>query len=76
MMDDRACLYVYVVVVVVPVIRWSMDKQYLLELQGAGLPVVPSVLVPMGMPKAKLVKLLAQCHRDWATQHAVLKVAC
>lgn len=31
-----------------PMIRWNLDKRYLLELAEAGLPVVPSVRVPRG----------------------------
>ncbi|WP_193367009.1 ATP-grasp domain-containing protein [Pelagibius marinus] len=29
-------------------IRWNFDKRYLIELQAAGLPVVPTVLLPPG----------------------------
>ncbi|MFF1609089.1 RimK family alpha-L-glutamate ligase [Amycolatopsis sp. NPDC058278] len=33
-----------------PVVRWNTDKSYLVELLDAGLPVVPTTLVPLGSP--------------------------
>ena len=31
-----------------PLLRWNLDKRYLAELAGAGIPVVPTVTVPRG----------------------------
>lgn len=33
-----------------PTIRWNIHKRYLLELAAAGIPVVPTTLVPAGSP--------------------------
>lgn len=53
-----------------PVLAWSLDKRYLIELAAAGLPVVPSLLLEAGEP-ADLAPLLAA--RSW--RRAVVKPA-
>ncbi|MBS0580207.1 MAG: hypothetical protein JSR36_13210 [Proteobacteria bacterium] len=47
------------------VVRWNCDKHYLLDLERAGLPIVPSEFVEPGQdPAARLDELLARhgCH--------------
>jgi glutathione synthase/RimK-type ligase-like ATP-grasp enzyme len=43
-----------------PVIRWNIHKSYLLELADAGIPVVPTRLLPRGRPA-----WLAETAADW-----------
>ncbi|MCB5906138.1 ATP-grasp domain-containing protein [Streptomyces pinistramenti] len=44
-----------------PVVRWNLDKHYLADLAGAGVPVVPSGFVPPGAdPVAALRTFLAE----------------
>ena len=44
-------------------LRWNLDKRYLLELRRAGLPVPPTRIVPRGAP-ARLADLLAETGWD------------
>jgi hypothetical protein len=53
-----------------PVLAWNLDKRYLVELAGAGLPVVPTLLLEAG-GLADLASLLAA--RGW--RRAVVKPA-
>lgn len=45
-----------------PVVRWNTDKHYLLDLQEAGLPIIPTALVAKGT-RVDLAALLAE--RGW-----------
>lgn len=51
-------------------VRWNMDKHYLGDLEGRGLPVVPTAFVPQGQP-VSLAQLLQA--RGWS--EAVIKPA-
>lgn len=47
-----------------PVVRWNVDKGYLRELEGRGLPVVPTVYVPRGAPGGLAGALAGRPWRD------------
>jgi hypothetical protein len=53
-----------------PLVRWNFDKRYLKELEGRGIPIVPTVLCEPGEP-ADLERLLRE--RNWT--RAVIKPA-
>lgn len=52
-----------------PVVRWNGDKRYLIELEQAGIEIVPTILVERDADQPSLAGLLAE--RDW--DEAVVK---
>lgn len=66
LLDDRAAI----VHNTTDLMRWNMHKQYLVDLAAAGVPTVPTVLVPAGSA-ASLAELMGE--HDW--RQAVVKPA-
>lgn len=56
-----------------PVVRWSLDKSYLLDLAACGVPIVPTVVVAPGSDAALAVKKFLAAHP--ATGEVVVKPA-
>ena len=54
-----------------PVVRWNLHKRYLLELEAAGVPVVPTVLLERGSPACFSAVLAERGWRDVVVKPAV-----
>jgi O-ureido-D-serine cyclo-ligase len=57
-----------------PVLRWNTDKAYLHELEGAGIPIVPTALVEPGLGVAERHELLVELSRRFADDAAEIVV--
>lgn len=43
-----------------PIIRWNLDKAYLIELSRKGVPIVPSLLIPQAVTASAAIERIAQ----------------